>query len=95
MTISEGEVRHVARLARLRLSDDEVRLYQDQLARVLDHVRELSGLDTDGVPPTSHASAAEGGLREDEPRPFAGRDDLLSNAPVLEGPFLKVPKVIP
>jgi aspartyl-tRNA(Asn)/glutamyl-tRNA(Gln) amidotransferase subunit C len=94
MSIEEKEVRHVAGLARLKLADEEVGLYQDQLGRILDHVNELKELDTKDVAPTAHALGLTNVLREDEPRDFEARKDLLALAPESEGPYFKVPKVI-
>ncbi|MBI4371223.1 MAG: Asp-tRNA(Asn)/Glu-tRNA(Gln) amidotransferase subunit GatC [Elusimicrobia bacterium] len=92
MSVSEADVRRIAKLARLRLSDEEVRLYGGQLSKILDAMAELGRLDAAAVP--ADAPAASGALREDEPRPFAGRESLLANAPERDGPYVKVPRVI-
>lgn len=94
MAIDESEVRRVARLARLKLSEAETATLGNQLGRILDHMRELGNLDTERVPPTAHVLGLTNVFREDEPIPFEGREKLLENAPVLEGPHIKVPKVI-
>ncbi|MBI4422733.1 MAG: Asp-tRNA(Asn)/Glu-tRNA(Gln) amidotransferase subunit GatC [Elusimicrobia bacterium] len=94
MPIEEEDVRHIARLARLELTDDEVRLYQGQLGRILASMEELRRVDTAQVPATAHVLGLTDVLRPDEPRPFAHRDDLLANAPRREGPYFKVPKVL-
>lgn len=94
MAIDESEVRRVARLARLKLTGEEAATFGEQLSRVLDHMRELESLDTERVPPTAHVLGLSNVLREDEPSPFEGCEKLLENAPVLEGPYFKVPKVI-
>ena len=94
MTITEKEVLHVARLARLRLTPQELALYREQLGRVLEHIEELSRLDTGSVPPTAHVLGLVNALRPDEPAPWPGREALLAQAPASEGPYFKVPKVI-
>ncbi len=94
MGIDEKEVAKVARLARLILSAEEARLYPAQLGRVLDHMEELKRLDTEAVTPTTHVLELTNVLREDEERPFPGREELLANAPEREGSYFKVPKVI-
>jgi aspartyl-tRNA(Asn)/glutamyl-tRNA(Gln) amidotransferase subunit C len=81
MTISSDEVLHVARLARLRLTDDEVARMADQLSSIIAHVQELSALDLAGVAPTAHALDLTNNLRPDASRPSWPRDDVLRNAP--------------
>ena len=94
MAISEEDVRKIAQLARLRLTDEEVRLYQGQFVKILDSMAELSGLDTKAVPPTTSALGLSNVTREDVPAPFLGVEKLLANAPEREGRFFKVRKVI-
>ncbi len=94
MAIDESEVRRVARLARLRLTGEEVGMLGDQLGRILDHMRELEGLDTERVPPTTHVLGLSNILREDEPKPCADPEAMLRNVPAVEGSHVKVPKVI-
>lgn len=94
MSVSDADVRKIARLARLRLSDDEVARYGGQLGKILDAMAELKSLDTEKVPPTSSVLGAVNVMREDEPRPFEGRERILENAPDRDGPYFKVRKVI-
>jgi aspartyl-tRNA(Asn)/glutamyl-tRNA(Gln) amidotransferase subunit C len=94
MAIEEKDVKHVAHLARLKLAEDELHLYQDQLGRILDHMDELVKLDTADVTPTAHALGLTNVLRKDEPKAFEDRKSLLALAPESEGPYFKVPKVI-
>lgn len=94
MAISEGDVRKIAKLAKLRLTEDEVKLYQGQLLKILDSMKELEALDTKDTPPTTSVLGLSNVLREDEPRPFGDPEKLLSNAPAREGNFFKVRKVI-
>ncbi|MDE2511671.1 MAG: Asp-tRNA(Asn)/Glu-tRNA(Gln) amidotransferase subunit GatC [Elusimicrobia bacterium] len=94
MSVSEEEVRRIAKLARLRLADDEIRLYRGQLTKILDAMAQLGELDTSAVPPTSSVLGTTDATRPDEPRAFAGRERLLENAPDRDGPYFKVRKVI-
>ena len=93
MSVSEDDVRRIAKLARLRLTDDEVRLYGGQLTKILDAMTELSALDTSSVAPMTSVLGAVNVMREDVPRPFEDREALLANAPDRDGPFFKVRKV--
>lgn len=92
--IDESLVRQVARLARLELSDDELRRYQEQLGRILEAMKDLESVDTSAVPPTSHVLGLTDVLRPDEARPFANREALLALAPQREGDYFRVPKVL-
>lgn len=94
MSVSDQDVRKIAKLARLRLTDDEVKLYGGQLGKILDSMTELAAADTAAVPPTTSVTGAVNALREDEPRPFEDREALLSQAPDRDGPYFKVRKVI-
>jgi len=89
--ISADEVRHVARLARLELSDAEVERMAAELAGVLDHIARISELDLDGVPPTSHVVTVENALREDEPVPSLPRERALADAPAVAADGFAVP----
>ena len=94
MSISDDEVRKIAKLARLRLSDDEVARYRGQLTKILDAMTELGALDTKDVPPTTSVLGVSDVTRADETRTFEGRERLLDNAPDRDGPYFKVRKVI-
>lgn len=94
MPESDADVRKIAKLARLRLSDEEIARYGGQLAKILESMAELAALDTKDVPPTTSVLGAVNVLREDEPRPFEARERLLENAPDRDGPYFKVRKVI-
>jgi aspartyl-tRNA(Asn)/glutamyl-tRNA(Gln) amidotransferase subunit C len=86
--IEREEVLHVARLARLRLTDDEVGRMTGELSSVLDHIEKIGELDLDGVEPTSHVVPLENVLREDVPRPSIARDRALEGAPApVDGGF--------
>lgn len=92
--IKDEDVVKIARLARLKLSLDEIALYRGQLENILESMEELSKLDTSSVEPTTSVLGGSGALREDEPRPFAATEKLLANAPQREGGYFKVRKVI-
>ena len=79
--IDRDEVRHVARLARLELSEVEVERMASELAGVLEHIARIGELDLDGVAPTSHVVAVENALRADEPAPSLPLEAALAAAP--------------
>ena len=79
--IDREQVLHVARLARLRLSEEEVERMASELSSILDHIEKISELDLDDVEPTSHVVEVENVLRADEPRPSWPRDQILEPAP--------------
>jgi aspartyl-tRNA(Asn)/glutamyl-tRNA(Gln) amidotransferase subunit C len=86
--IDRAAVLHVARLARLELTDPEVERMTGELAKVLDHIEKIGELDLDGVPPTSHVVPVSNALRPDEPRPSLPREVALAAAPlVVDGGF--------
>jgi aspartyl-tRNA(Asn)/glutamyl-tRNA(Gln) amidotransferase subunit C len=86
--IDRDQVRHVARLARLELSEEEVDRMAAELAGVLEHIERIGELDLDDVAPTSHVVAVENALRPDVPRPSLPRDRVLADAPaVVSGGF--------
>ena len=91
MSISREQVLHVARLARLDLSDDEVERLTAELAAILDAVSKVSELDLADVPPTSHPLALVNAWAEDVPRDSLALDDVFANAPAREGDSFRVP----
>lgn len=86
-------VEHVAKLARLALTDDEKKLYAEQLSKIIDYFDELKAVNTDGVEPMAHALDIVNVLREDVVKTPPGRDLLLKNAPDQENGYFKVPKI--
>ena len=87
--IDRDEVLHVARLARLALSEEEVERMTRELSAVLDHIERISELDLEGVPPTTHVVEVANALRADEPRPSLPREVILEQAPATQdGGFL-------
>jgi aspartyl-tRNA(Asn)/glutamyl-tRNA(Gln) amidotransferase subunit C len=92
--ISRADVEHVARLARLGLTDAEIDRMQGQLNRILEAIGQLQSVDTSAVGPTAQVIALENVMRPDEPRPSMDREAALANAPLREGPHLRVPVVL-
>jgi aspartyl-tRNA(Asn)/glutamyl-tRNA(Gln) amidotransferase subunit C len=92
--ISRETVEHVAHLARLHLTDDEVDRMQAQLSKILAAIETLRDVDTSHVGPTASVIALENVMRDDEVRPGMGRDAALANAPLRDDPFLRVPTVL-
>ncbi len=93
-TISEDQVRHVAHLARLKLSDEEVHHFTGQLAAILDYVSMLNELDVSNVEPMAHAIDLHSVLRDDAAAPGQPVERMLANAPQQDPPFFKVIKVL-
>lgn len=94
MKITRVEVEHVARLARLELSEPELETFTAQMDAILAYVEKLNALDTDGIVPTSHAVPMENAFREDTLTPAIGVENALANAPKHTANFFRVPKVI-
>ena len=92
--ITRDEVAHVAKLARLSLSDDELDTYTDQLAKVLGHAEDVEALDVAGVPPTAHPFPLRNVLREDVVGPTLDRDEVLAAAPSTGGGQFEVPQIL-
>ena len=93
-TITTADVAHVARLARLSLSDDELEQFTGQLAAVLAHAADVDALDTAGVEPTAHPLPLVNVLRPDVVRPSVDRDEVLAQAPAAEAGRFRVPKIL-
>ena len=89
--IEREQVEHVARLARLKLTDEEIERMAGELSGILDHVDRISELDLDEVAPTSHVIALENVLRPDKPRPSWSRDEMLERAPDPASGAFRVP----
>jgi aspartyl-tRNA(Asn)/glutamyl-tRNA(Gln) amidotransferase subunit C len=92
--LTRQDVAHVAALARLELTEEELDLFTGQLAQVLDHAADVASLDLDGVQPTAHAMAVTNVLRPDEPVDTLDRDEVLSQAPSVEDNRFRVPRLL-
>ena len=84
----------MAKLARIELTDDELTTFTNQLAKVLDHARDVEALDLSDVPPTAHPYALVNVVRADEAQPSLDRDEVLASAPVTEAGQFQVPPVL-
>jgi len=94
MPLSIADVEHVAALARLGLTPDEVERLRDQLSSILDHIAALDELDTAAIPPTAQVIALTNVYREDEVRPSLPRPAVLANAPRAVDGFFEVDAVL-
>jgi aspartyl-tRNA(Asn)/glutamyl-tRNA(Gln) amidotransferase subunit C len=92
--ITRDDVAHVARLARLQLTDEELDLFTGQLAKVLDHARDVEALDVGDLPPTAHPYPLRNVLRPDQVGPCLDRDEVLGQAPAVEDGRFKVPPIL-
>ncbi len=92
--ITRDDVEHVARLARLALTDEEGEQLTAQLEVILEHAAQVSALDTAGVPPTAHPLPLSNVLRADEPRPGVSRDEVLAMAPASDDGRFRVPRIL-
>jgi len=90
MKLSPEEVKHVAELAKLTLSDEEVTLYADQLSAILEYAEAVLEIDTSSVPPTPYVLPVVNVMREDEPEPSLENDTALANAPESDDGFFRV-----
>jgi aspartyl-tRNA(Asn)/glutamyl-tRNA(Gln) amidotransferase subunit C len=91
MAISRDDVLHVAALARLDLTEEEVERLEEQLNAILEAVSKVSELDLEDVPPTSHPLDVVNVFGADEPRPSLPLEDVFANAPAREGDLFRVP----
>ena len=91
MAITREQVLHVAQLAHLDLTEEEIERFAEQLSAILEAVSKVSELDLADVPPTSHPLDLVNVWRNDEPRPSLPLDDVFANAPEREGDFFRVP----
>ena len=94
MSLSREEVLHIALLARVGLSDEDVARFQEQLSEILGHFEALRELDTEGVEPTFHPLPLESVMRADEAAPSLPRDEVLANAPLAEDDAFRVRAVL-
>ena len=92
--ISEKEVSHVAHLARLRLSQEELQLFTKQLGAVLEHAKDVEALQLDGVEPMSHPLPMENVTRKDEVHEMLDREEILDQAPAAEDGRFQVPQIL-
>ena len=94
MALSRGEVEHIAELAKLDLSEDEIARFQEQLSAILEHAAVLQRLDTESIAPTAQVGARCNVLRDDVPAPSLPLEDVLANAPERRDDQFCVPPVL-
>ena len=94
MSLSPDDVRHIARLARLGLAEEEVARFQGQLSQILEYFQRLQEVDTENVPPTAHTLAMRNVMRDDEPQPSLDKEEVLANAPQRQDDFFRVRAVL-
>jgi len=94
MAISREDVEHIAFLARLGLSEDEKRIFQEQLSGILEYMKTLAELDTSDIAPTAQVIPLRNVMRPDAISPSLPREAVLANAPDRENDFLRVPPVL-
>ena len=92
--ISSDDVRKVAKLARLDLPEEKIATYTGQLESILDYVSQLAEIETEGVPETTRAVEVTNVTREDGVTPTPVREEILNQAPLREGDFFRVPKIL-
>lgn len=93
MSLTLQEVEHIAKLARLELTDEEENRYREQLSAILEHVAQLQKLDTSAIPPTASVFGGQSPLRPDQARPGLPTETLLKNAPETAQGQFKIPPV--
>ena len=94
MALTRADVEHVARLARLALTDDEIEQLTVELGAVLEHAADVASLDLADVPPTAHPLPLRNVLREDNVRPSLDREEVLAAAPAAEDGRFRVPRIL-
>jgi aspartyl-tRNA(Asn)/glutamyl-tRNA(Gln) amidotransferase subunit C len=94
MKLSKEQVLHIARLAKLGLTEDEVEKMSEQLSNILENFEILNKVDTNGVPPTAQPNALTNVLKDDVVKPSMSQDDVLANAPQRDGDYFKVKIVL-
>jgi aspartyl-tRNA(Asn)/glutamyl-tRNA(Gln) amidotransferase subunit C len=94
VALTREEVEHIARLARLGLTDAELETFRAQLSQILEYFQELGRIETEGVPPTAHPLPLQNVIAPDEVRPSLPTEEVLANAPLREDDFFRVRKVL-
>jgi aspartyl-tRNA(Asn)/glutamyl-tRNA(Gln) amidotransferase subunit C len=94
MSLTPDEVRHIARLARLGLTNEDAERFQHQLSDILDYFERLAAVDTEGVPPTAYPLPLHNVMRDDEPDAPAEPESTLKNAPRREGDLFRVRAIL-
>ena len=94
MRLTVNEVKHIALLARVAMTDEEVEKMRDELSNILDQFQVIQHVDTEDVEPTGHSANLESVMRDDKPADSTPKEDILANVPSREGDFLRVRAVL-
>ena len=94
MPLSREEVQHIATLARVGLSEEDIARFREHLSEILDYFQRLREVNTDDVPPTAHTLPLHNVMREDEPGRCYDKEDVLANAPKRENDFFAVRAIL-
>ena len=92
--ISADDVRYIAALTHLHLTDDEIEVMRSDLSTVLEHFESLQGIDTTGVEPTGHSTDVRSVMRDDEPRDSLSRKCVLANVPEVEDDYFRIRPIL-
>lgn len=92
--ISKDQVKHVANLARLSLSEEEADMFTDHLSSIIEYAEQLNELDTENVEPTTHVLDLKNVLRKDEPKEWISKEEALINAPDKQDGYFRVPSIL-
>ena len=92
--MTDFNLRHVARLARLHFKDEELKVFESQIQNILSFVEKLKEVNVDGVEPTSHPLKLSNVFREDEVKPSLSIEPFLKHSPQAKGRFFEVPKIV-
>lgn len=94
MRLTSDEVKHVAHLARLGMSDNETELMRDQLSNILEQFKSLEQVDTENIEPTGHSANLQSVMRDDTVEPSRPKKEILKNAPQIEDEFIRIRAVL-
>ena len=94
MSVSKEDVKHIAKLSKLNLTQEELEKYTNELSSIVDFANELSNINVEGIKPTAHILDIKNVFRKDEVKEFKDIDGLMQNAPDKERGMFKIPKVI-
>ena len=94
MNINQNVISKLARLSKLKFNEDEMKLISNDLSKMLDFINQLQDLDTEGIDPLIHVNEEINNWREDQVQGMISQEEALSNSPVKEGTYFKLPKVL-
>ena len=94
MSVSKEDVKHIAKLSKLNLTQEELEKYTNELSSIVDFANELSNISVEGIKPTAHILDIKNVFRKDEVQPSYDREEILKNAPSKDAGCVSVPKVV-